>query len=124
MKVQLLRKSAPFFREIHGLRFRDSMKGLYITFLAKVENQLESEIKQFFCVVDGDQEKAPIYFSTLLFAKEGDILEVLPYHYENDPSDRVGFGSKVIDVKNLSHPEFNANPMMQAYQEEWVVKNE
>lgn len=121
MEVQLLKKSEPFQCKMGGLRFRDAIEGIFITFLAKTQS-LKPEIKQFYCFVESNN-RIPLYFSTLLFAREGDFLEVLPYRYANDLSvrSRIGFGSEVINVKNLSRSEFDVCLETQAYNDEWDV---
>ncbi|MBQ9035592.1 MAG: hypothetical protein IJ099_06530 [Alphaproteobacteria bacterium] len=79
MKLQLLRKSAPFTQYLEEVRYFSLATGLFITFLAKVDNDLEPEVKQFYCFTKKYERKCPFCFNNRMFTKEGDMLEILPY---------------------------------------------
>ena len=118
MKVKLLSKSSPFQVKFGGLC--EGKSGLYITFLAFVRKTVE--VKQFFYRAQ-KTEKISCDFSTLLFAKEDDELDILPWRYKGK-SNLEGFGTQVISVKNLSHPMLEVKSEQQAFEDAWEIPEE
>jgi len=122
MKIKLLKISPPFNMR-HGYfvgnRNSDTYgEGLFITFWGVVDET--SEIKQFYCRVNAEEQKVPSYFSTLMFANIGDELDILPWRYPGSDGNACNLGSCVIGVKNLSHPERNVSADMLSYEDRYL----